>query len=163
MHPHYQSLWSVRLIACSLPILVQPPIIKKCLLAGKHVLSEKPIAPDLKQAQELLDWYAATFPQAKGKPVWAVAENFRFKEAYRYGREVIEKMGRVLTFSAFAGNYVAQGGKYYGNPHPKAFGPLTDTYLIQKPNGVKSPPTKVVTFLTVVSTKLPAFSPSFLQ
>lgn len=153
----------MRLISCSLPILVQPSIIKRCLFAGKHVLSEKPIAPDLKQAQELLDWYAATFPQSEGKPVWAVAENFRFMEAYKYGREAVEKMGRVLTFSVFAGNYVVQGGKYYGNPHPKTLGPLTDAYVLQKPNGVKSPPTKVVSSLTVVSTKLPAFSPSFLQ
>ena len=108
----------------SLPILVQPSIIKRCLLAGKHVLSEKPIAPDLKQAQELLDWYVATFPQPEGKPVWAVAENFRFMEAYKYGREIVEKMGRVLTFSVFAGNYVAQGGKYYGNHTLKLWGYL---------------------------------------
>jgi len=31
----------------SLPIIAQPDYIKKALLAGKHVLSEKPVAKDL--------------------------------------------------------------------------------------------------------------------
>lgn len=34
-------------------INVSPEVIKKALHAGKHVLSEKPIAPDLKNCSEL--------------------------------------------------------------------------------------------------------------
>ncbi|KAF8469218.1 hypothetical protein BDZ91DRAFT_721929 [Kalaharituber pfeilii] len=98
-------------VLIALPILVQPQIIKKCLHAGKHVLSEKPIAPDLKSAQELLDWYAANFPE--GKPVWGVAENFRFMEAWVYGRKVIEGLGRILTFSVQTGGMTRPGTKYY--------------------------------------------------
>jgi len=109
----------IQAVIIALPILVQPEIIKKCLLAGKHVLSEKPIAPDLKSAQELLDWYARTFPEGKPQPVWAVAENFRFMEAYIYARKTIEKMGRLLTFSVNAGNYVPLGGKYFETPWRK--------------------------------------------
>ena len=36
-------------ILIALPITVQPSIILKSLAAGKHVLSEKPVAPDVKK------------------------------------------------------------------------------------------------------------------
>lgn len=130
----FASQKDVDAVIIALPIPVQPSIIKRCLLAGKHALSDKSIAPGLKQVQELLDWYAAIFqPEA----AWAVAEKFRFMEAYKYEREVVEKMGRMLAFSVFAGNY--------------------------KPNGVKSPPTKAVSSLTVVFSKLPPSHPTNLQ
>jgi predicted dehydrogenase len=59
-----------------LPIAVQPAVIEAALRAGKHVLSEKPAAPDVATGKRLLQT-AAELTRASGK-VWMVAENFRY-------------------------------------------------------------------------------------
>ena len=40
-----------------LPITAQPDMVIKCLEAGKHVLSEKPIGKDIKTAKALVEEY----------------------------------------------------------------------------------------------------------
>lgn len=95
---------------CSLPILVQPEVIKKALSAGKHVLSEKPIAPDLAAARELIKWRRSNIPATTN---WSVAENVRFCETWRFARRSILSLGRILNFSVEASCLVAPGGKWY--------------------------------------------------
>lgn len=65
----------IKAIIIALPIMSQPEYIRKALLAGKHVLSEKPIGPTVKDAKDLIKWYRAT---VKPEITWAVAENFRY-------------------------------------------------------------------------------------
>ena len=61
-----------------LPITAQPDMVIKCLEAGKHVLSEKPIGKDIKTAKALVEEYEKRF-QSKGL-IWRVAESrFRFR------------------------------------------------------------------------------------
>lgn len=84
-------------VIVSLPILVQPAVITQALAAGKHVLSEKPIAKDAAAARALIDNHAKI---GAGAPIWAVAENFRFLEVILYAAEQIRKVGGdVTTFS----------------------------------------------------------------
>jgi predicted dehydrogenase len=81
-----------------LPILVQPEYIKKALLAGKHVLSEKPIAKDYETAKGLIDWYHGNIDS---KTVfWGVAENYRFIDSLQHGASIVESgvLGRISTF-----------------------------------------------------------------
>lgn len=56
-----------------LPITAQPALVIRCLEAGKHVLSEKPIGKDVKHAKELVEEYEKRF-QPKGL-IWRVAES----------------------------------------------------------------------------------------
>jgi predicted dehydrogenase len=56
-----------------LPITAQPDMVIKCLEAGKHVLSEKPIGKDVKTAKNLVEDYEKRF-QPKGL-IWRVAES----------------------------------------------------------------------------------------
>jgi predicted dehydrogenase len=56
-----------------LPITAQPEVVIRCLEAGKHVLSEKPIGKDIKTAKELVEEYEKRF-QPKGL-IWRVAES----------------------------------------------------------------------------------------
>jgi len=101
----------IHAVIIALPILNQPDYIKKSLLAGKHVLSEKPIAENLADAKELLKWYRSSIDTKK--ITWTVAENFRFLNTLDYAAEQIRKMGRVLSFSIRRCGYVEQGGKYF--------------------------------------------------
>ncbi|KAI9820988.1 MAG: hypothetical protein M1832_003460 [Thelocarpon impressellum] len=107
----------VTAVIIALPILTQPRFIHSAIVAGKHVLSEKPIAPDVARARELVEWYRTTVDSSS--VVWAVAENFRFHDAFATGRQEIEKLGRVLTVQVRVFSNVKAGGKYFETPWRK--------------------------------------------
>ena len=80
--------------------------------AGKHVLSEKPVAENLKDAEALIEWY---YSNVDTKNVtWCVAENFRYLNSFDYAQEQVQKLGRVLGFRVRMHANVAAGSKYYG-------------------------------------------------
>ena len=56
-----------------LPITSQPSLVIRALKAGKHVLSEKPLAKDTKDARELIATYEKEY-KPKGL-IWRVAES----------------------------------------------------------------------------------------
>lgn len=83
-------------VVIALPITVQPEIVKRALEAGKHVLSEKPVAKDVETAEDLIRWYGSS-PR---NTIWSVAENFRFIDAVDAGYKAVkENGGDVTTFS----------------------------------------------------------------
>ncbi|KAG7148249.1 hypothetical protein HYQ46_002887 [Verticillium longisporum] len=88
-------------IIVSLPIANQPPYIRKALLAGKHVLSEKPVAENpvaenVKDAVELIKWYRS---EIKG-PSWTIGENWRFLKSYEFAADELNKgsLGKIIGF-----------------------------------------------------------------
>ncbi|KAK6584104.1 hypothetical protein PZA11_003834 [Diplocarpon coronariae] len=100
----------IQAVILALPILAQPEFIEAALVSGKHVLSEKPIAGDIKRAEHLIDFYRSDKVQRGA--TWAVAENFRFLDSFIFGREEVKKLGRVLGFSVKQAGCVKPGGKY---------------------------------------------------
>ncbi|EGN93485.1 hypothetical protein SERLA73DRAFT_189645 [Serpula lacrymans var. lacrymans S7.3] len=99
-----------------LPITQQPSIILKALAAGKHVLSEKPVAPDVASGARLIATYNAEY-KPKGL-VWRVAENFEAEPGYiAVGRAIrAGKIGKVVFFSLRVVNYIDQESKWYKTP-----------------------------------------------
>lgn len=98
--------------------MAQPAYIRKALEAGKHVLSEKPIAPDVATATQLIDWY--TTSKAASRVTWGVAENFRFVPAHVHAAEQVKRLGRVLGFRVNVASMVQPGNKYMGAcKHPQ--------------------------------------------
>lgn len=94
-----------------LPILAQPDIIKKALSAGKHVLSEKPIAKDVATAKALIDWYRTL---STPRPVWAVAENFRYIEALQYAAGKVKEVGgKLVTFRLQQNNFILDSDQFF--------------------------------------------------
>ncbi|KAI0708573.1 oxidoreductase family protein [Earliella scabrosa] len=99
-----------------LPITTQPAVIRKALAAGKHVLSEKPVAPDVAQGRALIAEYEATY-KPKGL-VWRVAENFEAEPAYQAASRIVRggKIGEVKYFNARAYSWVDEHSKWYNTP-----------------------------------------------
>lgn len=100
----------IQAVIIALPIRNQPDYVRKALLAGKHVLSEKPIAENVQDAIELLDWYRSKIDTTK--VTWGVAENYRYLASYDYAAKAVQKMGRILGFHVRMHSLV-EGGKYF--------------------------------------------------
>ncbi|KAM0323340.1 hypothetical protein ACHAQA_008933 [Verticillium albo-atrum] len=97
-------------VVICLPIPAQPAAIRRALAAGKHVLSEKPIAADVATAQALVAWHATL----ASPPVWAVAENYRFVDALAFAAAEVKAIGgSVVTFRLEMFSLVADESKYF--------------------------------------------------
>ena len=106
-------------ILIALPITVQQTYILKSLAAGKHVLSEKPVAPDVQKGLEFINTYDRLYKD-KGL-IWRIAEDFEAEPGYRAAADAIRsgKIGRVIFFKSLANIYMDKDSKYYQTPWRK--------------------------------------------
>ncbi|KAK3303720.1 oxidoreductase-like protein [Chaetomium strumarium] len=101
-----------------LPILEQPGVVERAIRAGKHVLSEKPVAGDVDRAQALIRWYegfgfGSGAEEGKKRPLWGVAENFRFMESLQYAAQRVREIGGdLVTFRLQQNAYIRPENKY---------------------------------------------------
>lgn len=101
----------IHAVIIALPIKNQAGYVRKALQAGKHVLSEKPIAENVAEALDLISFYESeVLPNGV---TWAVAENVRFWATALRAGEARQGMGRALTFRFKRGAMVDAGGKYF--------------------------------------------------
>jgi predicted dehydrogenase len=99
-----------------LPITNQKQYIRAALVAQKHVLSEKPVAENLKDADELIEWYRKDL---KTKATWHVAENWRFLNSIAFAKEEAGKLGRTLGFRVRIYDNIQKGWKFFGEDQPQ--------------------------------------------
>lgn len=93
----------------SLPITNQPVYIKNALLAGKLVLSEKPVAENMNTAVELIRWYRT---EIKDGTTWSVGENWRFLDSYNYAAEELKSLGPLTGFRGRQLDHVELNSKF---------------------------------------------------
>lgn len=93
-----------------LPIELIPDAVERALVAGKHVISEKPIAPNSEIGQRLLAIHQNHAPQ-----VWMVGENWRYESAYRLAAEMIQQgaIGEPITCHFSAHVEMSPSNKYW--------------------------------------------------
>jgi predicted dehydrogenase len=93
-----------------LPILELPGMVKAALAAGKHVISEKPLAATLAEGRAMLK--AA---QAHPHLAWVVAENWRYAPHIQHAAQIIQSgaLGQLGMFhwAIYAG--LKPQNKYY--------------------------------------------------
>ncbi|HXF60994.1 MAG TPA: Gfo/Idh/MocA family oxidoreductase, partial [Caldilineaceae bacterium] len=103
----------IEAVAVLLPIPAMPTVIRQALAAGKHVLSEKPIAATLAEGQALLAYYE----HQKRHPgqVWMVGENWRYEEAFQRAAALARSgaLGEVLTCHWPIFTPINERSKYY--------------------------------------------------
>lgn len=97
-----------------LPIASQASYIRAALSAGKHVLSEKPVAESVAEAKELIKWYREEI-EPKKTATWSVAENFRYLDTFRYAREKVQGLGRIVGFRVKVYGNIQEDGKFFSN------------------------------------------------
>ncbi|QMW33801.1 hypothetical protein G4B84_009267, partial [Aspergillus flavus NRRL3357] len=98
-------------VIIAVAITAAPDLIQKALAAGKHVLSEKPIAPDVETAQRLMDYYHG---QTKSGVLWGVGENFRFWNPVQKAARILTEMGgSLVTFSVTAYSFTDSKNPFY--------------------------------------------------
>jgi predicted dehydrogenase len=109
-----------------LPILAMPAYVAQALRAGKHVISEKPIAADLAAAQTLMAEYSD-----QDRQVWMVGENWRYESAFVRTAELVQRgaIGQPLTMHWSIYAPILPGNKYFGSTWRES-GELPGGYLL---------------------------------
>lgn len=140
--------------------MAQPEYIKSSLQAGKHVFSEKPIAPSVKEARELIEWH-----KEQGiKGTWCIAENHRFLDSFIYGVEQVKKLGQILHFRVKSSGLMKPDNKYMQTQwrkepgHQGGFildGGVHYTASLRMLLGKDNPVTRVSAFSTQLQAHLP--------
>jgi predicted dehydrogenase len=98
-------------VILALPIVSQPEYIEAALKAGKHVLAEKPIGPDVATARRLLEFYYKE--AAEKKVTFTIAENIRFTPKFVYAGQQAQKLGKVTLFNVRILGLMRTDNKYY--------------------------------------------------
>ena len=100
----------IEAVDIALPIPVQAPVVAQALAAGKHVISEKPIAPTRAEAQSLIALH-----RRHPERVWMVAENWRYEEAFVRAAEFLRAgaIGRPVVAHWAQYTPMTPASKYY--------------------------------------------------
>ncbi len=85
----------IEAVSILLPIHLNHQVTKEALEAGKHVIVEKPIAANMKEAEDMLDF------EKKYKTVMMVAENFRYDPFNIRIKELLDSGSVGKPYSAF--------------------------------------------------------------
>lgn len=104
----------IEAVEALLPIAALPAAVTQTLAAGKHLLSEKPLAPDVATGRDLLARYAATH-KIQPNIVWMVGENWRYEAAFLQAADIVRngQIGTPLTCHWAIYTPVTAKSKYY--------------------------------------------------
>ena len=103
-------------ITANLPAHI--PLSRAGLKAGKHVLCEKPFAPTIKDAMEVVEL------AREKRRILMVSQNYRFYPAMRWLQKTVsqKKYGRLcsisIDFRKYANDFPKKGHKHYHIAHP---------------------------------------------
>ncbi|EJU01365.1 NADP-binding protein [Dacryopinax primogenitus] len=106
----------VQAVIVAVPIPNTGEVVMRCLEAGKHVLSEKPVGKDVAEGIELIKKYETLY-KPKGL-IWRVAENWEVEPTFRFIKSSISagKIGAIQTFSLTSISYMPPSNKWLGTP-----------------------------------------------
>ncbi|KAJ3693183.1 hypothetical protein LUZ60_008663 [Juncus effusus] len=89
---------------------VQVEMSLKMLKAGKHVIQEKPAAGSCSEAESALSIYNSL--NKISKPIWALAENYRFEPAFVESSKMVKEIGEMMNIQV-----IVEGSMNSSNPY----------------------------------------------
>jgi predicted dehydrogenase len=97
-----------------LPIMALPAAVRQALKVGKHVLSEKPVAPDVATGRQLLADYAQMNTSSPNL-IWMVGENWRYEDTFLQAADIVHRglIGTPLTCHWAIYTPITAKSKYY--------------------------------------------------
>ncbi|XP_068643001.1 dehydrogenase FPY6 [Aristolochia californica] len=103
---------SIQGVAVVLAGQIQVDISLRMLKAGKHVLQEKPAASTVTDAEIALSTYNSLCAQICPRPIWAVAENYRFEPAFMESKKFVNEIGDMMSVQV-----IVEGSMNSSNPY----------------------------------------------
>lgn len=103
----------IEAVDITVPIPLIADTVKRALSAGKHVVSEKPMAESVAVGRDLLDFYAAHRDRA-----WMVAENWRYNNTFLKAAELVRgrRIGQPVMCTWTEYVPMDEKNKYYHTP-----------------------------------------------
>ncbi|KAK3408605.1 hypothetical protein EUGRSUZ_J00813 [Eucalyptus grandis] len=103
---------SIPAVAVVLAGQAQVEMSLRLLKAGKHVLQEKPAAASTTDIEMALSRYRALCASSPSKPIWAVAENYRFEPAFVECKKLLADIGDMMNVQV-----IVEGSMNSSNPY----------------------------------------------
>ncbi|KMT14433.1 hypothetical protein BVRB_4g072110 [Beta vulgaris subsp. vulgaris] len=100
---------------------IQVDMALRLLKAGKHVIQEKPAAASNEEAELALSSYDLVCPSNSSKPIWAVAENYRFEPGFIEGRKLVEEIGDMMSVQVIVEGSVNSSNPYFSSSWRRNF------------------------------------------
>ncbi|KAH7684330.1 putative oxidoreductase protein, partial [Dioscorea alata] len=86
----------------------------RMIKAGKHVLQEKPAALTVSQGDRALSTYNSIRNNSP-YPIWAIAENYRFKPAFVEAKKLVKDVGDVLNIKVSIEGYLSSSNPFFSS------------------------------------------------
>ncbi|KAJ4724173.1 NAD-dependent dihydrogenase, Gfo/Idh/MocA family [Melia azedarach] len=93
----------------------------KLLKARKHVIQEKPAAASISEIENALSRYNSVCAELPGRPIWAVAENYRFEPAFMEGKKLIAEIGDMMNVQVLVEGSMNSSNPYFSSSWRRNF------------------------------------------
>ncbi|KAI4312024.1 hypothetical protein MLD38_036880 [Melastoma candidum] len=112
---------SLPAVAVVLPGQVQADISLGLLKAGKHVLQEKPASASYSEIEKALTSYHSICANSSSRPIWAVAENYRFEPVFVEGKKLVADIGDIMSVQLIFEGSVNSSNPYFSSSWRRDF------------------------------------------
>ncbi|KAJ8759607.1 hypothetical protein K2173_008788 [Erythroxylum novogranatense] len=112
---------SILAVAVVLAAQSQVDISLRLLKAGKHVLQEKPAAASITEIESALLSYKSIAADVPGKPIWAIAENYRFEPGLLECKKLVAEIGDIMNVQLIVEGSMNSANPYFSSSWRRKF------------------------------------------
>ncbi|KAJ7563929.1 hypothetical protein O6H91_03G130800 [Diphasiastrum complanatum] len=106
---------SIHSVAIVLAGQAQLEIVHQALKAGKHVLQEKPIGPNVAEVRNAISLYRTLHATGGQAPIWALAENYRFEPGLLKASDLVRDLGDMMAVEVIVELPMEESNPYFSS------------------------------------------------